>query len=207
MIEPTAVTPSVTAQITAAAVTWLSKPFSVMVVTELTERSYWSDRLDVVAVMPNTKHIVVVEVKASRADFLRGRDKVEKRGKTQFEKYLAFCNQLYIAAPKGMVEKSEVPAGIGLINVYESGKARLSKRAARRDVEPTTYLMVLERVMQKLIVEGHRWSQETTWRKQREEWEPRRAFRDWLRAHENGGRWPPLPRSVRLPARRTGRCD
>ena len=184
-----------TAQITAAAVTWLSKPFSVMVVTELTERSYWADRLDVVAVTPNAQRIVVVEVKASRADFLRGRDKIEKRGQTQFEKYLPFCHQLYIATPKSMVAKSEVPKGIGLIEVYESGVARLAKRAARREVEPGTYLLVLERVMQKLVVEGHRWSQETTWRKRQEEIDRRWGFRDWLHAHENGRRHPWRPTS------------
>ena len=79
-----------------------------------------------------------------------------------------------------------MPKDIGLIEVYKSGVARLSKYAAKREVEPRTYFLVLERAMQKLIVEGHRWSQELTWRKRREEWEGRRAFCDWLRARENG---------------------
>ena len=45
------------------------------------------------------------EIKISRSDFL---------GDNKWPAYLPLCNQLYFVSPKGLIDKSEVPAGIGL---------------------------------------------------------------------------------------------
>ncbi len=166
-----------TVQLTEAAVSWVSKEFSTMVVTELTDPA-WLTRFDVVAVTPNRAFVQIIEVKRTRADFLRGK----KEG--QFERYMDYCHQFFIAAPAGLLKKVDLPEDAGLLEVWESGTRRLKHRAARRVLDPKRYVMLLERVVQKLLVQGHQWSQETTWKRQREVNERRWQFRSWVERHE-----------------------
>ena len=134
-----------------AAAVWLSKPFSSLVVQELSTTSWpgYGRRkfvLDVVGVTPNAGFIKIVECKSSRADFLRGREKLEI--------YKEFCHQLYVAAPRGMVAKDELPAGVGLLEVSDRGAARRKHPAqyGRTMATPGNYTLILERVLQKLVV-------------------------------------------------------
>lgn len=165
---------------------WAAKPFSTMVVTELTQASYWGGRFDVVAVTPNRGHVKIIEVKTSRSDFLHGLNKEDAQGRTQFQHYMEYCQQFFVAVPAGLVEKDELPKDVGLIEVYESGTTRNTKRAAIRSPQDFShkYRILCNRVIQKLIVEGHRWSQETVWKQQNEAHNRRWRFRDWLDAQE-----------------------
>jgi len=182
----------VTEQITSAVVAWLSEPFSAMVVVELTNEWGGSTRFDVVSLQPNKHCVRIVEVKVSRPDFLRG---IREH---QLERYQGYCNQLFVAAPTGLINKTELPAPVGLLQIGKSGKACIAKQAASEELDAAQYKLMLERMMQKLVVEGSRWSQETSWKQQREVYARRQDFRDWLRAHENGGKLPwRRPRTAR----------
>lgn len=132
-----------------AASVWLSKPFSSLVVQELASVSYAGSlvpqfRMDVVAVIPNQQRIVVVECKASRSDFLRGAEKLEA--------YQGFCHQLYVAAPKDMIDPDELPKGVGLLTIGARGGARSKRWPQYNQLPPGRYVQVLERVLQKLVI-------------------------------------------------------
>lgn len=138
-------------QIADAVAIWLSKPFSSMVVQELSTTSWGSRtiplfRMDVVAVIPNAQRVVIVECKASRSDF--------KRGLPKLDVYREFCHHLYVAAPNKMIDKGELPQGVGLINIGPRGGARKATDLYPRlnALSPERYGLMLERVMQKLVV-------------------------------------------------------
>lgn len=169
---------SETEQVTEAVVSWLSEPFNTMVATELTNEWSGSNRFDVVALVPNRHLVSIVEVKVSRPDFLRG------VRENQLERYQEYCHRLFVAAPRGLIHKDELPEAVGLLQVGKTGKARLAKRAAPQELSEARYKLMLERMLQKLIVEGSRSSQETIWKKKNEEWQRGRLFRDWLCAWE-----------------------
>lgn len=61
------------------------------------------------------KEIRAYEVKASRADFLHD------VGHMKWKKYLSVCHRVYFAAPAGMLKKSDIPEGAGLIVLGERG--------------------------------------------------------------------------------------
>jgi hypothetical protein len=68
-------------------------------------------RADVVTVRPSYVNfqVNIYEVKVSRADFLQ--DSKSKK----WQKYIPHCHKIYFAAPKGLLSKSEIPIGCGLI--------------------------------------------------------------------------------------------
>ncbi|GEM_PF-2110297 len=74
-----------------------------------------SSRADVIAITPHrysTKDIKLYEVKLTRGVWLSDR---------KYQKYLDCCNRMYIACPKGVVKKDEVPKEVGLITRGENG--------------------------------------------------------------------------------------
>jgi len=73
------------------------------------------------------------EVKCSRSDWLRD---------DKWTDYLQYCHQFYLAAPKGVVEPGEVPAGVGLIHYLpDSQRIRLAVKAAPQKAELDAMLM------------------------------------------------------------------
>lgn len=69
------------------------------------------------------------EVKVSRSDFVRDE---------KWHEYLKYCNQFYIAAPKGLVKDGELPEGVGLMEVIgKGGGQRLvtRRKAFYREIE------------------------------------------------------------------------
>jgi hypothetical protein len=73
------------------------------------------------------------EVKVSRADWL---------GDKKMQLYAAYCNQLYVVAPQGVVKPEEVPEGAGLLLVNSGGTGLLTKKKAPyREIKPPTDLM------------------------------------------------------------------
>lgn len=67
------------------------------------------------------------EVKVSRSDFLRD---------AKFVTYTTLVNQLYVACPKGMIDKNELPDSVGLM-YYDPGKKTITtrKKAIYRRIE------------------------------------------------------------------------
>lgn len=67
------------------------------------------------------------EVKVSRSDF---------KADSKFYAYLPYFHELYIACPKGMITREELPESIGLIWYDpETGAVRAKKRAVYRNIE------------------------------------------------------------------------
>lgn len=62
---------------------------------------------------PIRNGVVGVEVKVSRADFLRG------LREEQFQRYQQHVNGLYLAAPRGVCKTRELPVGVGHLVVTE----------------------------------------------------------------------------------------
>ena len=80
---------------------------------------------------PSKKHErVVYEIKVSRSDFLHEIKHPEKR-----DQALQLSNSFYFATPKGLVDKSEIPAECGLIEVDDQLNARVVVKAPFRESE------------------------------------------------------------------------
>jgi hypothetical protein len=124
------------------------KPYTTIVVDELCDGSFgYTRRLDVVAFTPNAKLLKVVEVKVSRTDF--------QRGLAKFASYMKLCHQFYVGAPAGMIAPTELPDGVGLLEIT-NGRVRTKRYAPKREMEPGLYAYVLSRFLQKLIVQRDR---------------------------------------------------
>ena len=91
-------------------------------------------RADLIAMTPyryNSKDIRLYEVKFTRGAWLSDK---------KYQKYLDYCNRMYIACPKGLIKKSEVPEEMGLItrndNTWRVIKTpRLNIKPPKMDVD------------------------------------------------------------------------
>lgn len=72
---------------------------------------------DVIAFKPQCSYMI--EVKVSRSDFLRDKNKVFRNNEAQ-----GMGNYRYYACPRQLIGPLEVPDGWGLIYIYPNGKAR-----------------------------------------------------------------------------------
>ena len=72
--------------------------------------------------------IKIYEIKVSRSDFLRD---------NKWELYKQYCNELYFAVPKGLIDKTELPDDVGLIYYNRDGTRKLTtkRKALWRDIE------------------------------------------------------------------------
>lgn len=96
---------------------------------EVNLSSSGSRRMDYFAIKPTWSPITFIgyEVKVSRQDFLND---------TKWFDYLDCCHMFYFAAPKGLINVSELPAQIGLVEYNpEKGTIRTKKRAIYRKIE------------------------------------------------------------------------
>lgn len=66
--------------------------------------------------------VVAYEVKVSRSDFLRDH---------KMQEYMAFCNELYVVAPKGVLSIDELPEGCGYLEVTSTGNRLLTRKKAQ----------------------------------------------------------------------------
>lgn len=97
-------------------------------------------RADVIEVKPSyTRFCVsIYEIKVSRADFQSD----IRTGK--YKGYLDHCHRFYFACPSGMVDKSEIPEGCGLIVRGDKGWSSVKAAKARDvDIPPTTLLSLI----------------------------------------------------------------
>jgi hypothetical protein len=79
------------------------------------------------------EHSVLVEVKVSRSDFLKDRDKSFRK-----KPELGMGRQRFYICPKDLIKKDELPVGWGLVYVYPDGKARQIVTAYRGNIEERT---------------------------------------------------------------------
>lgn len=83
----------------------------------------------------------IYEVKVRRADFLADLAKPEKRGA-----YADIAEAVYYCCPDGLIAKSEVPDGFGLLCAVENGQFVLRKTAKRAKgfvLQPDTALTLM----------------------------------------------------------------
>lgn len=91
-------------------------------------------RADIIALTPHrysTKDVRIYEVKLTRSAWLSDK---------KYQKYLNCCNRLYIACPKGLIKKEELPNEVGLITRSDNGwrvakSPRLNINPSRMDVD------------------------------------------------------------------------
>lgn len=82
---------------------------------------------------------IAYEVKVSRGDFLRD---------DKWPAYLPACHQLYFVCPAKLIQPEEMPAGVGLLWVTETGGRLYCKRkAARREPEDAALVQVMAHVL------------------------------------------------------------
>ncbi len=100
--------------------------------------------VDVLAISKSYSHpsVRIYEIKRDRGDFLHD----VNTGK--YLKYMEHCNQLFFAAPAGLIKKDELPEGCGLITQGPNGW-RSVKVAPRRD-----FTMAYD-VMMALMMKGY----------------------------------------------------
>lgn len=67
-------------------------------------------------------HTLAVEIKVSRADFLRDQ---------KWQLYAAHVAQFYFCAPAGMIKPTELQPGVGLLEVFKTGTGIREKVAAK----------------------------------------------------------------------------
>lgn len=65
--------------------------------------------------------VTAYEIKWSRSDFLRD---------DKWPRYLECCHQLYFAAPRKLIDPSELPAEVGLVEMASTGTRLLIKKKA-----------------------------------------------------------------------------
>lgn len=82
------------------------------------------------------------ECKATRSDFLHD------ASEAKYAKYFMVAGAVIFAAPKGLIQPSELPGGVGLIVLHPSGTWRLAKRAIRQKVT------IPEKTWLKLVIDG-----------------------------------------------------
>ena len=132
-------------QVEEAAATWFREPYRRISLIEIAlpwvptkrmlnnfhgrEYSYEissSKQADVLGLDVHLDRYYIIECKISRADFLRGR--------TKFDAYQEWCDFFYVAAPLGIVDKSDLPPNIGLLTILHDGVKPYTNlvRAARR---------------------------------------------------------------------------
>lgn len=74
------------------------------------------------------------EVKVSRADFLQDK---------KWQNYLPVCNVFYFVSPPGVINKEDLPDGIGLYHVVGNG-LKCVKRAKKREFDKEAVFEVLQ---------------------------------------------------------------
>ena len=89
-----------------------------------------SGQADVITVKPSYTrfNLDIYEVKVTRSDFLQD----VKKGK--YKKYLPYCNRLYFAVVGDIVNKNEIPEGVGLIKYGKNGWHTV-KAPKKREIE------------------------------------------------------------------------
>jgi hypothetical protein len=92
-------------------------------------------RIDFLAVSAaKGNEVYAIEVKASRADFLKDIKSPQKQKAAR-----AFANYFYYAAPVGIIMQEELPAWAGLIAVHDTGESYFAVEAPLQERQPPTW--------------------------------------------------------------------
>lgn len=142
---------------------WCIKPYSAcadyghsgcaVVITEIKANTYAMEEPDVLGFC--NKGSILIECKASRADFLKDKEKVFRHPAL---KEMALGNQRWYLAPLGIIKPDEVPEDWGLLEVLRNRDILYPKiRAAIQESNKESEINILISVMRRLNAEkdGH----------------------------------------------------
>lgn len=117
------------------------------------EVTFGTRRQDFVAFLPqiNRFELDIVEIKVSKADYRKELETLK------WQEALPFCHRFWFASPAGIIDKAEVPEGVGLMHVLANGQARKITMARRRDIDVphAAYRRILMRVFDELSDMGN----------------------------------------------------
>ena len=147
-----------------------------VVVPECKDGPTWStshSRMDVWVMKRSwsSPRITGYEIKVSKADF---------KNDNKWPAYLPLCNQLYFVCPKGLIEPSEIPGGVGLKYCLGSRLREIKKAEYREIVPPESLFLYLLMCRTRVVAPHHHDAPDKS--KRLEEW------RSWLAEKEEGRR-------------------
>jgi hypothetical protein len=126
-------------------ITWENIEFRNQIYNKDIDYHRWQCvRPDVFSILPSLQmkyaNPCVHEIKISRSDFLSDMAKPEK-----YQAYQLMSEATYYVAPEGIIEKEELPAGLGLIIETKENQFKLIKKAKKRKMElqPHHYLNMI----------------------------------------------------------------
>ena len=105
-------------------------------------------RFDVYGLKRPTREMRVLEVKSCRKDFASDK---------KWHKYLPYCTHFAFVAPRGVIEPDELPAKVGLIEVWNRNDSGfLSYNYVRKckklhDLDDNAYIKILEAIALRVI--------------------------------------------------------
>lgn len=102
-------------------------------------REDYDTRIDAFAMRVDRPHTVAYEVKVNRQDFL---EEVANPGKRM--PAMSLSNELYFAAPGGLIQPEEVPEDCGLIECYNVKRNGMSAGTITRIVVPAPWRQIDE---------------------------------------------------------------
>jgi len=122
------------------------------------------------AMKPSWVHQLVTgyEIKVSRSDFLRD---------SKWRGYMPFCNEFYFVAPPGIIDKDEVPEGVGLM-VVAGSRLLTKKKAAYHDTVSLELVLKYVLMYHSSLVKDH--GHMATREERMEEWKRRIEEKDNL---------------------------
>lgn len=116
--------------------------------TEIEIKGGRGGRADIVAVKPSyaNKDCRIYEVKNNRTTF---------NNDSKYEKYFDVCHRMYIACPKGLISKNELPSKVGLIVKGKNGwhVIKAAKRNEPKDFNIDFVLSLLYRGYEETLVQ------------------------------------------------------
>lgn len=110
------------------AYTWVMNNTSCGIAFKEIGTASTSEQPDVIGFGSNG-HSVLIEVKVSRADFLRDKKKSFRKIPSK-----GMGTQRFYMCPEGIITEKDLPRGWGLIYVFENGKARAVHKAYKGNI-------------------------------------------------------------------------
>ena len=110
------------------AYTWILKNTSCGVAFKEIRTTSSNEQADVIG-FGSDGHSVLIEVKVSRADFLRDKKKPFRKTPSK-----GMGSQRFYMCPEGIIKETDLPKGWGLIYVYDTGLVRAAHKAYKGNV-------------------------------------------------------------------------
>ena len=106
---------------------------------------------DLIRVDPYRRYVRIFEFKSSRRDFASDK---------KWQKYLKYCHTFTFVCPRQVIQKSDVPSGIGLMWIYKSKHEHIAsewiQKPKRRDVPTGTLTDIAFALVHRVVTFGRK---------------------------------------------------